>query len=47
MQQKSNFGYQPEPQLLSFINYLTQKWQICQNEVEVEKLDCAHQAFNR
>ena len=24
---------------LSFISYLTQSWQICQNEVEDEKLD--------
>ena len=39
MNQKSNLKYQPKPQLLSFMNYLTQKWQICQNEVEDQKLD--------
>ena len=31
--QKLELKYQPQPQLLSFDNFLTQGWQICQNKV--------------
>ena len=37
---KLNLKYQSHPKLLSYIKLLTQRWQICQNEVEDEKLYC-------
>ena len=36
---KLDLKYQHQPQLLSFVNFLTQGWQICHNKVHDENLD--------
>ena len=37
--QELNLKYQPQPQLLSSVNYSTQSWHICQNKVGDENLE--------